>query len=133
MKNPVLVRNFFIFMLILGACLGGLAYNTIRSGEQIKKTGAWVNQTQNVMMETQKLLMLILNTVSAQRNYIILKQDSFLPVYEEAKAKMSDHIASLRDLTRNNQGAIEQAERDRAFVAEIERPTGRESCRIQGR
>ncbi len=28
--------------------------------------------------------------------------DSFLPVYEEAKAKMSDHIASLRDLTPNN-------------------------------
>lgn len=102
MKNPVLVRNFFIFMLILGACLGGLAYNTIRSGEQIKKTGIWVNHTQKVIIEMHELLPLVTDAITAQRMYISTRQETRVEAYESAKAKMSEHIAYLRDLTRDN-------------------------------
>lgn len=102
MKNPVLVRNFFIFMLILGACLGGLAYNTLRSAEKIRATDVWMNHTQKVIMETQKLTMLVSNVISVHRNLVLLKKEGAQAGYDDAKAKMSDHIAMLRELIKDN-------------------------------
>ncbi|HEU4838586.1 MAG TPA: ATP-binding protein [Micavibrio sp.] len=102
MKNPALVRNFFIFMLILGACLGGLAYNTMRSAEKIRATDVWANHTQKVIMETQKLTMLVTNVISVHRNLVILKKEGAQAGYDDAKAKMSNHIAMLRELTKDN-------------------------------
>jgi PAS domain S-box-containing protein len=102
MKNPVLVRNFFIFMLILGACLGGLAYNTMRSAEKIRATDVWANHTQKVIMETQKLTMLVTNVISVHRNLVLLKKEGAQAGYDDAKAKMSSHIAMLRELTKED-------------------------------
>ena len=102
MKNPALVRNFFIFMLILGACLGGLAYNTMRSAEKIRATDVWANHTQKVIMETQKLTMLVTNVISVHRNLVLLKKEGAQAGYDDAKAKMSNHIAMLRELTKDN-------------------------------
>lgn len=102
MKNPILVRNFFIFMLILGACLGGLAYNTMRSAEKIRATDIWVNHTQKVIMQTQELTMLVTNVISAHRNLVLLKKEGAQATYDDAKAKMSNHIAMLRELTKDN-------------------------------
>ena len=102
MKNPVLIRNFFIFMLVLGACLGGLAYNTLQSGEKLKATDQWVTHTQNVIMQGHELVMLVTNVISSHRNAVLFKIDDNFDKYEAAKAKMSDQVAVMRDLTKDN-------------------------------
>lgn len=102
MKNPVLVRNFFIFMLVLGACLGGLAYNTLQSGEKLKATDQWASQTQKVIMNGQEMVMLVTNVISSHRNAVLFKIDENFEKYETAKAKMSEQVALMRDLTKQN-------------------------------
>lgn len=102
MKNPALIRNFFIFSFILALCLAGLGYHIFKSSEEITRTDEWVKHTQRVIMETQELFTSIIQTISQQRSYVAFKQESYLTAYEESKSKLSRQIASLGELTKDN-------------------------------
>lgn len=101
MKNPVLVRNFFIFFFVLLLCVAGLGYHTMRTSAEIRASDLKVAHTQKVIMHTQKLVNTINNVITAQRNLVLLK-DNNMQAYEDQKAQMSKEIADLRVFVQNN-------------------------------
>lgn len=102
MRNPVLLRNFIIFSLVLTACLMGLAYHVIMASENIKVSDAQVNQSQTVIMMTQDLTRTIVGTIATQRDYILNNNEETLKKYEDGRIKMSADIAKLRGKVQDN-------------------------------
>lgn len=102
MKNPVLVRNFVIFSLILGLCVTGLVYHIYKGSEDIRRSDAHVMHSQIVIMKTQDLINTLTNLLTVQRNYVKSGDDQYLKAYEDAKIDFSSKIGVLRGLTEDN-------------------------------
>lgn len=100
--NPVFLRNFVIFTLILVASIFGLVFFTIKSSEDIGQADQWVVHSQSVIRETQALIDTTLDTMAAQRNYILEKNDENYSKFEGKKAELSTRIAELRKLVRDD-------------------------------
>lgn len=100
-RNPVLFRNFIIFSSVVGLCVVGLAYHTYSSRQEIAKSNYWVDHTQKIIMEVQDFYTITTGLISEQRNLVINKNaDS--GSYEKEKANISNQIAMLRDLVKDN-------------------------------
>ena len=102
MIDRVLIRNYSLFFATLVFCAGGLIYILIAGDREIGKTDAMVAHTQSVITEAEKLATLVEGMLSSQRGYIISNQQHFLDEYETKRDKISEHIASLTELTSDN-------------------------------
>lgn len=101
-RNPVMLRNFIIFSLILAACVIGLGFHVFKSAEEIKQTDREVNHSQAVIIMTQDLNNIIITTLAQQRNYILNGDEEAFKKYEEARILMSSQIAQLRGKVQDN-------------------------------
>ena len=101
MKDPVLLRNFVIFSLVLALCVLGLGYHTFQSSASIRRSDLVVSHSQEVIFEAQDLIQTINNVVSFQRNIVILK-DPDTTRYEKTKQAFSRQVGQLRQLTADN-------------------------------
>lgn len=102
MKNPVMVRNFIIFSVILALCLLGLGYHVLTSSANIKATDRIITHTQTVIIQTQELINTTISTVGHQRNYLLFKDNEYLKKMDDSKIKLSRQIALLRELVKDN-------------------------------
>lgn len=102
MKNPVMLRNFVIFSVILFGCLAGLGYHVYRSSEDIKRTDSQVAHSQSVIIMTQDLSSTIVTIIARQREYILGGDEEALNAYNEARIEMSTQIAQLRGKVQDN-------------------------------
>lgn len=102
MKNPVMLRNFIVFCLILSVCLIGLGYHVFVSSENIKRTDRIVSHSQTVVIMMQDLISTITGVVTSQRTYVLKNDDANLKAYEDLKIRMSSQIAQLRGRLQSN-------------------------------
>lgn len=102
MKNPTMVRNFIIFSLILVSAVVCLGYFTFQSTKQLRLTDSWINHTQKVIVETQDLVSEVLLMLSMQRGYLLSGDQEFLETYQQSKAEMSQQIAEVQGLIKDN-------------------------------
>lgn len=102
MKNPVMVRNFIIFSIILAGCLLGLGYHVLNSSGNIKSTDRAVSHTQLVIIQTQAMINTTISTIGLQRNFLLFKDNEYLKRFEDSKIRLSEQIADLRGLVKDN-------------------------------
>lgn len=100
--NPTFLRNFVLFTLILIASIFGLVFFTIKSSQDIERADQWVFHSQGVIREAQNLIDVVLDTMGAQRTYILEQNQENLRKFEDKKTEMSTKIAELRQLVKDN-------------------------------
>jgi PAS domain S-box-containing protein len=100
--DRTLVRNFLIFTVLTVVCFGALAGILWRSDHEIEKSGDWVKQTNNTLMASQELSALVEGMLNSQRGYLLSGRKNFLDEYEARKRDMSQRIAELSELTKDN-------------------------------
>ncbi len=100
--NPVFIRNFVIFTLIMAASIFGLVFYTIKSSQDIEFSDRWIFHSQSVIREAQNLTDVVLDAAASQRNYIISRTPESLERFEGKKTEMSTKIAELRELVKSS-------------------------------
>ena len=70
-------RNLLIFTLLLSLCVGGLGYVLITGDRQVERTDKWVDHTNQVILEAEKLSTLIEGMVSTQRGFLLTGDINF--------------------------------------------------------
>ena len=90
--------GFGISLVILGIVAVLSFRNILR---QVEATD-WVAHTYQVMGETQKLTVKLIDAQTGQRGYIITGGERFLGLYSSAIANHDDHLRRVTKLTRDN-------------------------------
>ena len=98
----VFVRNYLIFTAILLVCVGGLGYLLVSADKEISEADDSIFQTHKVIIEAEELNSLVSEMLSAQRAFMMSKNEDFLERYESAKADTSQSIATLTEMTQDN-------------------------------
>lgn len=102
MRNIILVRNFVIFFVLLGVCVGSLGYYIYRTNKSLDLSDNWVFHSQSIIIECQELVTSIQAMVASQRGYLLSGEPIFLDTFEKDKSKVTEEIASLAEKTRDN-------------------------------
>ncbi|MEC8665254.1 MAG: ATP-binding protein [Pseudomonadota bacterium] len=97
--DKVLVRNFLIFVVILVACSGSLMYSMITGDKQLDKTDDLVMESHDIIATSEQLSTLIEGMLAAQRGFLLTGEEEFLEDYELKKGDVSNHLATLNELT----------------------------------
>ncbi|MFA5593420.1 MAG: ATP-binding protein [Micavibrio sp.] len=101
MKNPVLLRNFFIFTLILAVCVAGLGYHIIHYSENLKVSDEQVLHSQRVIQEAQGMIGSIMGMLSQQHKLMGASEANQEP-YDAAKGAMSTRVGQVKELVKDN-------------------------------
>lgn len=100
--DRVFVRNYFVFTIILICSVTLLAYSLISGDRALQKTDYLIEHTYTVILEGEKLSSLIEGSLSSQRGYLLSGNDDMLEIYNEYKANISETLADLSALTKDN-------------------------------
>lgn len=100
--NKEFIRNFALFVVILLLSAGTLAYSLVSRDASVDRTDDQVKHTHMVIIEAEQVAAYVEGMLAAQRGYIITGNKSFLLDYEHRKALISESIAKLTELTRDN-------------------------------
>lgn len=114
----MLSRNYIIFVVLLCSLATFLCYTLLASRESVDKRDDLVSKTHQVINVAEQMSALVEGMLAAQRGYILSGNELFLEKYEDKKATVSEHLATLTELTSNNE--TQQSRLDEArnyFVA----------------
>jgi len=100
--DRILVRNFLVFTLLTIVCFGGLAFVLSRNEDELNRYGNWVAHTNSTLIATQELSALVEGMLNSQRGYLLSGNKMFLAEYEERKHEMSNRLAEIAELIRDN-------------------------------
>ncbi len=100
--SSLLMRNFFVFTVLLFLCLASLGFYSLRAGKEIKAADSWVAHTQKIIIETQAIVTSIHQMLAAQRGYLLTGDLDFKDRYEAAKEKAKIQIDLVEDLSLDN-------------------------------
>ena len=114
--DRVFIRNFFIFMVILLGAVGTLGYFLIAGDRELDRTDQLIDRTYEVILEAEKVGSLIESILSSQRGYLLTGDESFMERYETKKAALSETIARLSELTKENQAQQSRLDEIRRFT-----------------
>jgi PAS domain S-box-containing protein len=117
--DKVFARNFVLFVIILLVCVGTLSYSLIKGDKNIEKTDELVLHTHSVITEAEKMASLVEGMLAAQRGYLLSGDENFLERYEAKKNDISNHIASLSELTSDNQSQQSRLNEIRTYFIEF--------------
>lgn len=114
--DRVFIRNFFIFMVILLGAVGTLGYFLVAGDRELDRTDQLIDRTYEVILEAEKVGSLIESILSSQRGYLLTGDESFMERYEAKKAALSETIARLSELTKDNQAQQSRLDEIRRFT-----------------
>ncbi len=113
--NKVFVRNFVLFIFFLLLCAGTLCYSLIRGERELDTTDDLVMHTYHVITQAEQLSTLIEGMLASQRGFLLTSNEEFSGEYERKKALISEHIASLSNLTKDNESQKSRLDEVRAY------------------
>ena len=100
--DKIFSRNSLIFIFILLSSVGLLLFVMVSGDEELEKTDQLVEKTHSVILQAEQLPSYIEGMLSAQRGYLLTGDKSFLDSYNSRKAKISENVARLTELTADN-------------------------------
>lgn len=109
--SSLLMRNFFVFTVLLFLCLASLGLYSLRAGKEIQAADSWVSHTQKVIIETQAIVTGIHQMLAAQRGYLLTGDAEFKQRYIDAKDRTEKQIDLVEDLSSDNAGQLSRIER----------------------
>ncbi len=113
------VRNFIIFVLILVGFAGWLIYGLIKSDRAISQTDKILLHTQDIITISERISSEVEGMVAAQRGYIITREKKFLENFRTRKNNVSEKIAYLSELTRDNKAQQSRLDELRLYFADF--------------
>ncbi len=108
----MLSRNYIIFVVLLCSLAAYLCYILLTSRESVERRDNLVTKTYQIINIAEQTTALVEGMLAAQRGYILSGDSAFLEKYESKKATVSEHLASLTELTSKN--ATQQSRLDEA-------------------
>ena len=85
--------------IVLLVIIGFYAYNKT---QDYKKASDWVNHTQQVIREAQKILLLVEDIETSQRGYVITGNAKYLEPYEKSNITIKAVCRRINELTQDN-------------------------------
>lgn len=122
--DKIFVRNCVLFFLALLVSTGGLVYTLVRGNNTITRVDDWVNHSQEIILESQRIATLVESMLATQRGYIITGNDDFFEKYMKTKSDMSERIARMSELLKDNPAQVSRINEIRnyfnGFTAKLE-------------
>ena len=100
-------RSHITFLLVVIVVLGGFAWLSFQSLNQVSETEQWVAHTREVLENLEALISTLKDAETGQRGYVITGDKTYLEPYESAIRNVRKRFDSVVDLTRDN--AVQQA------------------------
>lgn len=113
--DRVFIRNYIVFAAILLCIVSLLGFVLVSSDRQIQKTGTLIDHTYNVILEGEKLALLVEASLSAQRGYLLSGDKKMLERYDSKIAMVSESMAKLADFTQDNKAQQSRLEEIRNY------------------
>jgi len=105
--------------IALALLVGGLTvFLVINQVDTLGRQRAWVQHTRSVIETTQQLLFSVQAAEDAERGFLITQDPSYLPIYQEAQARLSPTESQLQSLVSDNPQRISQVQ---ALIGLVER------------
>ena len=76
--------------------------DSVYQSQQVIKTGKWITNTQEILLNANKILTLALNNESSFRGYILTGQKTFLEPLEKSQKEIYNELTYLKVLAGNN-------------------------------
>ena len=73
-----------------------------RNTNQLNEDAGWVAHTHEVLGMTADVLLSLVDAETGERGFIITGKDEFLQPYDDSIAKLDEHLAKLKDKTKDN-------------------------------
>lgn len=89
-----LVVAFIAVESIVAACFLSLVH--------LRASDNWVSQSQDVLLELERMMGTLTGAETNQRAYIITGSDDYLPSYRDALDTIDSHVQHIGSLTRHN-------------------------------
>ena len=97
-----LEKKLKLLFIIVVIALIAVAFIFYYNGKKIKQTGDLVKHTQEVLWQSDNVLLDILNIETASRGYLITGNDIFLEPFNKSIKTINDNIFKLKGLTNDN-------------------------------
>ncbi len=98
-KSTLFLKIIFVISVAIIFFIGGITFKHI---DNLKKSTIWVNNSQEVNLELEKLISYIKDAESGQRGFLITKNDIFLEPYRNSKKEISNSLKKINYLTKNS-------------------------------
>ncbi len=90
-------------LLGLSTAVGvGVALASLKGTSQTTAASGWVSHTYQVITQLDAVSMALDEAETGQRGFLITGEDRYLEPYLQAKAKISEHVNAVRELTIDN-------------------------------
>lgn len=112
--KTTLDKKILAGFVVCAAILVGVAVISFKNSEEFLAANRWVNHTHEVLYEFEQLLVFSVNAETSVRGFVIAGKEEHLALFEDARAKFSEHLAHVRELTMDNsrqQKNIEELEK----------------------
>ncbi len=103
-------RNFVVFTVLLALCAGGLGYGFYKGKVEIERGTGWVTHSYTVIANTYELSTLLEAMLAANRGYMGTGESTFLDEYFAHKEKVSETLAQLSKLVKDNPSQLSRIE-----------------------
>jgi PAS domain S-box-containing protein len=100
MKSRKVISIAFIILLLVSFVFAMVTYN---NNNALRKSNFWLNHTNVVLFNSEKLLSILKDIETSTRGFIITGKDIYLRPYYNSKNKIKTTISDLKYLTRDNQ------------------------------
>jgi PAS domain S-box-containing protein len=95
-------RNIILIFCLCVGILISVGVYSYQSASQYKSATEWVNHTQEVIGETQSVILNIQSVESSQRGYVITGERKFLETYDSSIKNAEEFYSKVRFLTSDN-------------------------------
>lgn len=96
--NIVLVAGTVLLLLSLAAII----IFSISRSKQVKETTRWIAHTQEVLIQSEKLVSAVSDNEASSRGFVITSQPSFLQMLDRSQKDIYNIILRLKQLTEDN-------------------------------
>lgn len=102
MKISIL-QKLIILSLVILAGNSILAYMVYKSNQKLSDSEKWVQQTEQIIFQSEEILSMGKDIESASRGFILTNDSNYLEPLNTSKVSIIGQIASLKNLVLNNQ------------------------------
>lgn len=117
--DKIFIRNFVVFVFILVGFSGWLVYGLIKNDQTFNITDKIVLHTQEIITISENISSNVEGMVASQRGYIITRQEKFLEDFRKKKTDVSDKIAYLSELMKDNKAQQSRLDELRIYFADF--------------
>lgn len=94
-----LIQAGFALAIVVVAVIGVIA---IQSTRKLIEDSYWVNHSEEILVELNSTLSVLVDAETGERGYVITGDEQFLAPYEDAAARIQNHVARLQRLAEDN-------------------------------